>query len=162
MLLYLSSNMRVDIAHAVSQIAWFGADPRKSHAKAVKQILWYLKGTADKGTIFKPGADFGLDLYVDADYCGLFKQEDDRDPMSAKSRTGYVIQLSGCPIIWKSTLQKPVSQSTLEAECVAPSDSLKVFLPIRCLLEEMIQETKCEALQGATIRATDGHNSDGR
>ena len=51
MLLYLSTNTRPDIAFAVSQVCRFGSDPKKSHASAIKTLLHYLKGTADKGMI---------------------------------------------------------------------------------------------------------------
>lgn len=45
MILYLSTNTRVDIAFAVSQVARFSNDPRKLHASAIKSIIRYLKGT---------------------------------------------------------------------------------------------------------------------
>ena len=36
-----------------------------------------------------------------------------------ESRTGYLICLGGCPIIWRSKLQTLISVSTMEAEYVA-------------------------------------------
>ena len=45
MMLYLSGNSRPDIAMAVSQAARFTHNPKQSHAKAVKRIVRYLKGT---------------------------------------------------------------------------------------------------------------------
>jgi hypothetical protein len=30
------------------------------------------------------------------------------DPTSVKSRTGYIIKLGGCPLIWKSMLQTEI------------------------------------------------------
>jgi len=130
MLLYLSTNTRPDIAFAVSQVARFSNNPKKSHATAIKTILRYLKGTRTEGTTVTQTQDFNLDLYVDADFCGLFKQEDDRNPDSVRSRTGYILILCGWPILWRSTLQTSLSQSTLEAEYCALSDALKV-LPSR-------------------------------
>ena len=71
----------------------------------------------DKGLIIKPAENpFQLDLCVDADFCGLFGQEDPRDRSSVKSRAGHIVRLGGWPIIWKSQLQSHISQSTLEAE----------------------------------------------
>ena len=155
MLLYLSTNTRPDIAFAVSQVCRFGHDPKKSHATAVKTILRYLKKTCDKGIIVKPNDNaFNLDMYVDADFCGLFGREDPRDSSSVKSRTGYIIILCGWPIVWKSHLQTHLSQSTLEAEYSALSSSLRVFLPLRWLIEEMIDETKCRKLEDARLHAT--------
>ena len=153
MLLYLSTNTRTDIAYAVSQVCRFGHRPTKKHATAVKTIVRYLKGTIDKGTIFRPSKWFELDLYVDADYAGLYGQEDDRNPDSVKSRTGYIILLNGCPVLWKSVLQTHISQSTLEAEYSALSYALKTFLPLQRILHELIKMTRCKALEGANVHA---------
>ena len=153
MLLYLSTNTRPDIAYAVSQVCRFGHRPTKKHAGAVKTILRYLKGTMDKGTIFRPSSSFTLDLYVDADYAGLYGQEDARNPDSVKSRTGCIILLNGCPVVWKSVLQTHISQSTLEAEYSALTYALKTFVPLQRILNEMIKKTKCKALEGATVHA---------
>ena len=155
MLLYLSTNTRPDIAFAVSQVCRFSAEPKKSHATAVKTILRYLKKTCDKGMLIKPTLNkLHLDLYVDADFCGLFGQEDCRNPDSVRSRTGYVAILGGWPIIWKSQLQTHLSQSTLEAEYTALSASLRTFLPLQWLIEEMIKETKCSSLSQTKLHST--------
>ena len=54
MLIYLANNTRPDIAHAVHACARYTHHPMKPHARAVKHILRYLKGTKDKGMILKP------------------------------------------------------------------------------------------------------------
>jgi len=155
MLLYLSTNTRPDIAHAVSQVCRFGHNPKKSHATAVKTILRYLKKTQDKGIIIKPHeALLHLNLYVDADFCGLFGREDPRDPNSVRSRTGYIVILSGWPIVWKSQLQSHLSQSTLEAEYSALSSALRVFLPLKNLAREMIDQIKSPKLEDVRLHST--------
>ena len=126
-----------------------------THASAVKTILRYLKKTADEGIIMKPADNqLNLDLYVDADFCGLFGREDPRNPVSVKSRTGYIVKLCGWPIIWKSTLQTHLSQSTTEAEYLALSSSLQVFLPLKKLIKEMISKTNCRQLENTCLLAT--------
>ena len=87
MLMYLSNNSRPDIAFAVHQCARFTHGPKQSHANAVKRILRYLKGTADKGMMLTPLDGFQVDCYVDADFSGLFRVELDQDPICVKSRT---------------------------------------------------------------------------
>ena len=153
MLLYLSTNTRPDISFAVSQVCRFSHDPKQSHATAVKMILRYLKKTADKGLIINVNT-FELELYVDADFCGLFGQEDPNDPVSSRSRTGYIVRLAGWPVIWKSKLQDSTTLSTTEAEYVALSDALKVFLPLKWLVKEMIGETGCPKLQDINFTTT--------
>jgi hypothetical protein len=135
MLLYLSGNSRPDIAFAVNQAARFTHDPKDSHAIAVKRIVRYLIQTKDKGLIFKPSLDWKVDCYVDADFCGLWGSEDPNDPIVAKSRTGFIILLAGCPLLWKSSPQTETSVSTMMAECVALSTAMRDMLPLKTLVK---------------------------
>ncbi len=45
------------------------------------------------------------------------------DPVWVKSRTGYVIMVDNCPIMWHSKLQSETDLSTMEAEKVALAHS---------------------------------------
>ncbi|GKY94961.1 hypothetical protein MPSEU_000460700 [Mayamaea pseudoterrestris] len=153
MLLYLSTNTRPDIAFAVSQVARFNSSPKQSHAIAVKTIVRYLAGTRNQGTIFKPTRKLNLDLFVDADFCGLHKREPDHLPDSVRSRTGYVILLAGCPLVWKSQLQTEISLSTLEAEYSALSYSLKTLLPLKRILGEFVEVLSLPPEIKTSIRA---------
>ena len=137
MLLYLSTNTRPDIAFAVSQVARFTHSPKQSHASAVKTIVRYLKATKDKGTIVQQSSELTLHCYADADFAGLFKIDPPESISSAKSRTGYIIKVSGCPLVWKSQLQTTVALSTAESEYYALSQSMRVLIPIRAMLDEM-------------------------
>ncbi len=95
MLLYISSNTRPDLQFAVHQAARYTHAPKKSHGQAVKRIIRYLVGTRDKGILFTPDLKEGLNCYVDADFAGLWGHEDDQDPVSVKSRTGFTLTLFG-------------------------------------------------------------------
>ena len=142
MLLYLSTNTRPDISFAVSQVARFNHSPKRSHATAIKTIVRYLSRTIDQGTIVKPTGTLSLDCYVDADFAGLHNRDPDRSNTAAKSRTGFIIMLGGCPILWKSQLQTEISLSTLEAEYSALSMSMRTLLPLRSLLVEITNGLK--------------------
>ncbi|KAI2511264.1 hypothetical protein MHU86_3046 [Fragilaria crotonensis] len=152
MLLYLSTNTRPDITFAVSQVARFNHSPKKSHAIAIKRIVRYLHRTADKGTVVTPTGDLSLDCYVDADFAGLHGRDPDHSDTSAKSRTGYIITLGGCPILWKSQLQTEISLSTLESEYSALSASMRTLLPLRDLLGEICKELTLPPDFKSTIR----------
>ena len=152
MLLYLSTNTRPDITFAVSQVARFSHAPKKSHASAVKTIVRYLHKTADKGTIVTPTGDLSLDCYVDADFAGLHGRDPDYSASSAKSRTGYIILLGGCPILWKSQLQTEISLSTLESEYSALSACMRTLLPLRDLLSELVIVLRLPSDFTSTIR----------
>ena len=138
MLLYLSTHTMPDVSFAVSQIARFTHKPKQSHAKAVKLLLRYLKGTATEGISFQlPSKPLHtlkrllLEDYVDADFVGLFKIETPNSSAAAKSRIGFLISLCGCPLIWKSQLQTSIALSTQEKEYTVLSQSARVLIPIR-------------------------------
>ena len=50
--------------------------------------------------------------------------EDKQDPISVKSRTGYVIMYNGSLLMWISKLQTQIALSTLEAEYILLSLNL--------------------------------------
>ena len=152
MLLYLSTNTRPDISFAVSQVARFNHNPKRSHASAIKTIIRYLHRTADKGTIVRPTGDLTIDCYVDADFVGLHGRDPDYSPTSAKSRTGYIITLGGCPILWKSQLQTEISLSTLESEYSALSASMRTLLPLRAMLKEIVNALRLPPQFVSTVR----------
>ena len=43
---------RLDISYAVSAVSRFMHNPNKDHWNAVKLILYYVKGSRDKGLVF--------------------------------------------------------------------------------------------------------------
>ena len=153
MLLYLSTNTRPDITFAVSQVARFSADPKQSHATAVKTILRYLKRTRTLGMIIRITGSLTLDLFVDADFLGLYKIEPFSDPNSARSRTGFIVKLSDCPLTWRSQLQSSITCSTLEAEYNALSSALKVLIPLKRILIEATSQLQISSTIRSTISA---------
>jgi hypothetical protein len=106
---------------ATSQCARFTHNTRRSHEKALERIGQFLKLTQDKGLILRPAiceesGELPIDCYVDADFAGLWGYEDRNDVSCVKSRTGYVINIANCPVIWKSKLQYCIASSIMEAE----------------------------------------------
>ena len=135
---FLEKGSRPDIAYAVHQCARFSTNPKESHAEAIRHIVKYLAGTKDKGIILNPDMDKSFEVYVDASFCGDWKPEAaDIDVSTAKSRSGYVVSLQGCPLIWHSKLQTQVALSTTEAEYIALSQSLRDTIPIMNLMQEL-------------------------
>ena len=151
MLLYLTTNTRPDIAFAVSQAARFSHNPKTSHASAVKTIVRYLAGSKGKGIIYKRPKKFTLDCFVDADFAGLYRCDPDNEPTAAKSRTGYIISLGGCYILCKSQLQTTIALSTSEAEYGALSSAMRVVLPIRDVVLELLAHVDLVDNQGNAI-----------
>jgi len=67
--------------------------------------------------------------YSDADWAG---DVDDR-----KSTSGYIFQIAGGPVSWRSRKQDTVALSTAEAEYVALSSAIQEGVWIRRLLSEL-------------------------
>jgi hypothetical protein len=140
MLLYLSTNTRPDITFAVSQVARFSSNPKQSHAKAIKIIVRYLAGTINKGIIFSPAKDLKLDAWSDSDFAGLHGSEHQDNPVSSKSRTGYIIFFGNCPLVWRSSLQTEAATSTFHAEYVALSTCAKVIIWIQIVPTKIFED----------------------
>ncbi|CAB9527592.1 Retrovirus-related Pol polyprotein from transposon [Seminavis robusta] len=139
MLLYLSTNTRPDICYAVSQVARFTHSPKQSHASAVKRIVRYLSKTSGQGTIMRPDGTLSISSMSDSDFAGLYNVDPVDDVSSAKSRMGYIISLGGCPLVWKSKVLSSVCLATAEAEYYCLSHCLRVLLPIREVLKEIVE-----------------------
>ena len=52
-----------------------------------------------------------------------------------RSRTGYVICIANCPVVWVSKLQTDIALSTMEAEYSACSMSMRDVLPLLYLTQ---------------------------
>ena len=137
MMLYLASNSRPDIAFAVNQCERFNSCPKLIHEKAVKRIARYLKATRERGLILQPSKDLSLKLYADADFAGLWKIEKPDDPISVRSRTGFIITLSDIPVSWSSKLQTEIATSTMMSEYVALSTGMRELIPTMNIFKEI-------------------------
>ena len=124
MLLFLSGNSRPEKAFAVHQCARFMHNPKASHEEAVLRMCRHSQGAKTDGLILKPNPELGVDMFVDADFAGLCGHEDNSDPISARSRTGMIIALAGCPIDWVPKLQTMTATSTMESEMIALSHGM--------------------------------------
>jgi len=98
-----------------------------------------LKGTINEGLILRPNGRFDIDCYVDADFAGLWSFEDVTDPTCVKSRAGFAICISGCPVVWQSKLIPHICLATMEAEYSALSMSMREVIPFRTLFQSVAQ-----------------------
>jgi hypothetical protein len=130
---YLKKGTHADISYITHQCARFAVDPKREHGEAIKWLGRYLKGTSDKGLILKPDGVHGLEVYVDADFVGNWIPDNTQSRDSARSRHGYIIKFSNCPIIWKSQM----ALSSTESEYTRASAALQEAIPVMELLKEM-------------------------
>ena len=122
---YLSMMTRPDITFAVSNVAKYCSKPTQEHWVAVKRIFRYLNGTPDYGLLYNSGNSAECIGFSDSDWAG---DSDDR-----KSTSGYVFQINGTAITWRSRKQSCVALSTAEAEYVALSQAAQEAVWLRQL-----------------------------
>jgi hypothetical protein len=84
----------------------------------------------EEGLILRSTGRFDMDCYVDADFAGLWPHEDKADQICVKSRTGFVVCISDCPVVWASKLQPNIAISTMESEYTALSTAMKDIIPL--------------------------------
>lgn len=125
-LVYLATQTRPDIAHAVSVLSRYSNNPSQAHINAVKRIFRYLAGTPNRGVTL--GNNLNLVAFSDSDWAG--------DIDSRRSTTGYIISYGG-PVAWFSRLQPTVALSTCEAEYIAMSECARSLMWIRNFLNEL-------------------------
>lgn len=128
-LMYAMVGTRPDIAHAVGVVSRFMGNSGREHWEAVKWILRYVKGTTDYGLWFTKGTEFKVDGYCDADFAS------DRD--RSRSVTGYLFQVGGNTISWRSGLQPIVGLSTTESEYMSLTEGAKEALWLKGVCEDL-------------------------
>jgi hypothetical protein len=84
---YLQGSTRPNILMASHRCARFVKDPKRSHERAMIRLVRYLKSTKDRGVVFKPKPELGLEYFVDADFAGgNWTQADADNPEQVMSR----------------------------------------------------------------------------
>ena len=81
---YLENCCRPDIAYATYQCDCFSLNPKTQHAKALLHFGRYLKGTMDKGKIYYPNINKGLEVHVYAYFAGNWYKEDSENTDNAR------------------------------------------------------------------------------
>ena len=74
---------------------------------------------------------------TDASHAGKWNRADAMlDATTAKSRTGYMIKYTGCPMLWASKLQTKIALSSTESEYIMLSQVLREVIPLTSLIKE--------------------------
>jgi hypothetical protein len=113
--------------------------------------------------ILDPKNDKSFECWVDADFLGEYvKGAEDMhlDAMAAKSRTGCIIAYAGCPVTWRSKIQRESTLSSTESEYVVLSEAFRMLLPLMDLLEKAVShEVLVELFSARHSRTTREHCS---
>ena len=128
-LMYAVSATRPDLCFPVTYLSPFNHSPTTSHLQATKRVLRYLRGTREIGLHYPYDNTLELRAFTDSDYANC--------PITRKSISGNIIQLSKATISWRSKKQKSVSTSTAEAEYQALSLAAKQAMWTTTALREL-------------------------
>jgi hypothetical protein len=115
----LEKSTRPDIAVAVHQCARFSSDPKQSYTGPVRYLGRCLQGTKDEGIYLDSNDDKSFECWVDADFLGQYvkgAKDLELDAMTAKSRMGFIITYTGCPITRASKVQRNAALLSKESE----------------------------------------------
>ncbi|KAM2473307.1 hypothetical protein COP2_006450 [Malus domestica] len=96
---------------------------------AVMRILRYLKGSPDKGILFKKNNHLRVEGYTDADWAG---SADD-----IRSTSGYFTFVGGNLVAWRSKKQNVVARSSAEAEYRGMALGICEILWLKLLLRDL-------------------------
>ncbi|GKC21281.1 formin-like protein 13 isoform X1, partial [Tanacetum coccineum] len=137
---------RPDLTYSVGVVSRYMQSPRKSHARAIKQILRYLNGITFFGIEYKRGHDMRL----------LGYRSHNIDIDDGRSTTGHVFfYLGTSPITWCSQKQSTVALSSCEAEFIAATANACQAIWLRELMAKVVKNEKLivEHVSGENQRA---------
>ena len=113
---FISNATRPDIAHAISKLSAYTANPTMQHVSALKRVLRYLSGTKSYGITYGDVLDHPNHFFGYAD--AAFANADEH-----KSTTGYVFKMARGAVTWYSKKQTITALSSTEAEYIALSEA---------------------------------------
>ncbi|GJZ28496.1 hypothetical protein Tco_0573143 [Tanacetum coccineum] len=95
----------------------YAQNPGDIHWTAVKNILKYLRNAKDMVLVYgtKPESDLKVTCYDDAGF--------QTDKYDTKSEAGYVFELNGGAVDWKSAKQSTTAISSIEVEYIAATEA---------------------------------------
>lgn len=139
-LMYAMIGSRPDIAYAVGLVSRFMSAPGEEHWNAVKWLMRYIRGTTELSLTFKKEESFEVKGYCDSDYAS--------DLDRRRSISGYLFQVGGNTVSWRSGLQHIVALSTTEAEYMALVEATKEGLWLKGITSEFgFEQEKVEILR---------------
>lgn len=127
-LAFISSRTRPDITYTVNLLSQFQSEPGIKHWDSLLKLLGYLRSTQDYMLDISKVENLNLRCFSDSDYAA---NRDDRVSIG-----GFIIFLDKVPISWRTSKQKSVSLSTMEAEYISMTEAAKELIWLKNVLED--------------------------
>lgn len=129
-LLYLAGATRPDISYAVNILSRHQINPTENEWQMVKRVFRYLKGTKHLGLTYSAERN-DMQVYSDASHS---------DCKGSRTTCGFVIQLYGDTVAWKTHKQNYVALSTCQAEYVAMSEACQELVAMNNSLKIILDK----------------------
>jgi hypothetical protein len=125
--MYLATKSRPDLLFTVSTLASRASKPFEADVRSLNHLYQYINTHRDHRMVFSPR---GMELSVSVDA----SHDIHRD---SKGHSGLVILIGGTPVFFRSTKQKTVATSAMQAEVAALFDAIPYITWFRDLLGEL-------------------------
>ena len=79
----------------------------------VKSICRYIQGNNDNDLVFDSSNKMVVDFYADANFEGLWVNENAQEPIFDRIRNGFVENFTNYPLFWVSKVQTYISPYTM-------------------------------------------------
>ncbi len=137
-LMYLMIGTRPDTAYAIGKLAQKSENPKSEHWTAVKRVFRYIKGTENHGILYDGSKELRIHGFSDSDYAGCSE--------TRKSTSGYLFQMRGGAISWRSKKQTAVATSSCEAEYIALCLATKEAIGLSRLCSDLTNKVSPDAI----------------
>ena len=102
-----------------------------------------------------------IKCYVDTDFVGLYNIENNVDSVSSKSRTGFIIFIDKCLVIWQRKLQRETVLFTTESEIMIMSIVMRELLWLKQLTINIVSILRIELKHNIVITNKIFENNNG-
>ena len=137
-LIHLSKYTRPEILNAVRELSRFGSKPCMAHYAAMIRTMRYCTLTRERGLLLKPNKKWdGKDRDFLFEITGKSDSDFAKCPTTRRSVSGWVTYLNGAPYVRKSKMQRFVTLSVTEAECVAATSCVQDMMYGKNFLESL-------------------------
>ena len=137
-LIHLAKYSRIEILNSVRELSRLGSKPSDAHYKQMLRTMQFIVSTKKEGLLLKPNAAWdGKDKNFEFEISGDSDSTFASDPASMKSISGWTAKCNGAPYTRKSKMQKFVTLSVTEAECVAATSCVHDMIFGKNFLESL-------------------------
>ena len=135
-LIHLGKYSKPVISNAVRELSGFGSNPNEAQYLAMLQCLKYCVDTKDEGFVIHPlrqwnGKDRGFQFQISGESDSTFASCLE----TQRSESGWRASLEGVPYTRKSKMQRFVTLSVTEAECVTATSCVQNMIYGKNFLE---------------------------